>query len=314
MVDLLLVKSGGPAWFHEWQAGFAAARPGLMVREWDDPDVNDEDVTYVLVGQPVPGRIARMPRVKAIFSGGAGVDHLVRDPTLPRHLPIIRMATEETAQTMGEYACLATLGLLRDWRRLALAQQDQRWDPFLGTRTALSTTVGIMGLGHIGLVVSSMLCGLGFTVQGWSRSPKAIDGVVTFDGADGLQPFLATSDIAVGLLPHTPETAGLLCAGTMAWMPRGAGLVNAGRGSLIDLPDLLEALNSGQIGGAVLDVFDTEPLPPGHPAWTHPRITVTSHIAGFATRHTRAAYVVNGIAVLERGEKPPYLYQPDRGY
>jgi glyoxylate/hydroxypyruvate reductase A len=314
MTDLLLVKSGGPAAFHEWQAGFLAARPALQVREWDDPGVNDDDVTYVLVGQPVPGRIARMPNVKAIFSGGAGVDHLVLDPTLPKHLPIIRMATGETAQTMGEYVCMAVLGLLRDWRRLTSAQQNQRWDPFLGTRTALTTPVGILGLGHIGLKVAAMLRSLGFPVQGWSRSPKTLDDIKTFCGPDALRPFLESSDIVVGLLPHTPQTAGLLCARTLAWLPRGAGLVNAGRGSLVNLPDLLHALDTGQIGGAVLDVFDTEPLPHGHPAWTHPRITATSHVAGFATRHTRAAAVAAGIAMLEQGEMPPYRYDPMLGY
>lgn len=312
--DLLLVKSGGPSVFHEWVDGFAAARAGLAVQEWDDPAVQEADVTYVLVGQPVGDRISRLPRLKAIFSGAAGVDHLTREPTLPRHLPIIRMATHENAQTMGEYVCLATLGLLRDWRRLALAQEHRIWDPFLGTRTARTTRVGVLGLGHIGLHAAAMLRGVGFQVHGWSRSHKTVEGIVTYAGADELQPFLAASDIAVGLLPHTPETKGLICERTIGWMPHGAGLVNAGRGSLVNFPDLLAALECGRLSGATLDVFEPEPLPPDHPAWVHPRITVTSHVAGFATRRTRAAYVVEGIVALERGDTPPYLYRPDRGY
>ena len=312
--DLLLVKSGGPSVFHEWVEGFAACRPGLAVREWDDSGVRDDEVTYVLVGQPVPGRLARMPRLKAIFCGGAGVDHLTGDPTLPRHLPIVRMASHETAQTMAEYVCLAALGLLRGWRRLALAQEQRRWDHFIGTRTARETRVGVLGLGHIGTAAFRMLRGLGFTVQGWSRSPKRMEGVTTYAGADQLRVCLATSDIVIGLLPHTAETAGLIRAETIGWMPRGAGLINAGRGSLVVLGDLLAALDSGQLGGAVLDVFEPEPLPPDHPAWTHPRLTVTSHVAGFATRRTRAAYVAEAMATLERGGRPSYLYDRERGY
>jgi glyoxylate/hydroxypyruvate reductase A len=159
-----------------------------------------------------------------------------------------------------------------------------------------------------------MLRGLGFPVQGWSRRAKAIDGVTTFAGADQLRPCLETCDIVVGLLPHTAETAGLIRAETIGWMKRGAGLVSAGRGSLVNLADLLAALDSGQLGAAVLDVFEKEPLPPDHPAWAHPRITITSHVAGFATRRTRAAYVADAMAVLERGGTPPYLYDHVRGY
>jgi glyoxylate/hydroxypyruvate reductase A len=312
--DLLLVKSGGPSVFHEWIDGFSACCPGLAVREWDDASVRDDEVTYVLVGQRVHGRLARMPKLKAIFSGAAGVDHLTSDPALPKHLPIVRMASHETAQTMGEYVCLAALGLLRDWRRLALAQEQRRWDHFLGTRTARDTRVGVLGLGHIGLVASRMLQGLGFPVHGWSRSAKCVDGVTTYAGMEQLRACLEASDIVVGLLPHTPETSRLIRAETIRWMPHGAGLVSAGRGSLVDLPDLLAALDSGRLGGAVLDVFEQEPLPPDHPAWVHPRLTVTSHVAGFATRRVRSAYVAEAMAVLECGGTPLYLYQHERGY
>jgi len=312
-MDILLVKSGGPAVFHEWRDGFAARATGLTVREWDDPGVDPATVTYVLVGQPVQGRLATFPRLKAIFSGGAGVDHLVNDPGLPPGVPIIRMATAETAQTMGEYVCLSVLGLLRQWRRLALAQEHARWDHFIGTRTALTTPVGVMGLGHIGQVVVRMLAGLGFPVLGWSRTPKELPGVPCY-AADGLRDFLGHVDIVVGLLPQTPATDGLVCTRTIDWMRPGAGLVNAGRGSLVVLPDLLAALDSGRLGGAVLDVFPTEPLPQDSPLWRHGKVTVTSHVAGFATRAVRARYVAEGIALLERGGTPEYLFRPERGY
>jgi glyoxylate/hydroxypyruvate reductase A len=135
-----------------------------------------------------------------------------------------------------------------------------------------------------------------------------------FAGNDELAPFLSGCDILVNLLPDTPDTRGVLDARRLAWLPRGAGIVNTGRGTAIVLADLLAALDSGQIGAAVLDVFEDEPLPAAHPAWTHPRITVTAHLAGYASRRARAASVAATMGALERGETVPHLYDPVRGY
>ena len=249
-----------------------------------------------------------------IFSSAAGVDHITCDPDLPRGVPIVRMASDETAQTVGEYVCLAALSILRDGKRLAAAQAAARWDPFEQPHTALDKRVGVMGLGNIGQVAARMLRGLGFTVTGWARSPRALDGVKVHSGASGLDGFLAQSDILVGLLPETPQTRGLLDRDRIRRLPRGAGIVNAGRGSLIVMPDLIAALDEGHLGAAYLDVFDPEPLPADHPAWRHPRITVTSHVAGFASRRARARSVVAALEAHERGEPLPNLYCADRGY
>jgi glyoxylate/hydroxypyruvate reductase A len=310
---LLLVKSGGAAAVAEWQACFAASAPGLTVRFWDDPAVDPDAVTYVLVWEPEPARLKRYRNLRVIFSSAAGVDHITRDPELPA-LPIVRMASDETAQTMGEYVCFAALSILRDAKRIAAAQEARQWDPFDASRIAPQTRVGIMGLGNIGTVAARMLRGLGFPVSGWARSRKTIDGVTAFAGADALDTFLAQSDIVVGLLPGTAETRGLLDARRLAQLPRGAGVVNAGRGSLIVMPDLIAALDSGHLAAAMLDVFDAEPLPPEDPAWAHPKITVTSHVAGFASRPARARAVARALTAYERGEAIPNLYDPVRGY
>jgi glyoxylate/hydroxypyruvate reductase A len=310
---LLLVKSGGPAAVPEWQACFAEQAPGLAVRAWDDPTVDPAAVTYVLVWEPEPGRLARYPNLRVIFSSAAGVDHITRDPALPP-VPIVRMASDETLQTMGEYVCFAALSVLRDARRLAAAQAACRWDPFDAPRTAPMTRVGLMGLGNIGTTAARMLRGVGFPVAGWARSRKAIDGVTAFAGPAELDTFLAQTDILVGLLPDTPETRGLINARRLAQLPRGAGVVNAGRGSLIVLPDLIAALDAGHLAAAVLDVLEPEPLPADHPAWRHPRITVTSHVAGFASRPARTRAVVAALTAYERGEPLPHLYRPERGY
>jgi glyoxylate/hydroxypyruvate reductase A len=174
---LLLVKSGGAAALPEWQAHFAKLAPGLRVRGWDDPTVDPDAVTYVLVWEPEPGRLARCPHLRLIFSTAAGVDHITRDPDLPRGVPIVRMASEETAQTVGEYVCLAALSILRDSKRLAAAQATYSWDPFEPPRTALDTRVGVMGLGNMGQVAARMLRGLGFTVAGWARTWRDLPGI-----------------------------------------------------------------------------------------------------------------------------------------
>ncbi|MEJ1978953.1 MAG: hypothetical protein WDN49_25400 [Acetobacteraceae bacterium] len=124
---ILLVNSGGEAAVPEWQEHFAAAAPSLDVRWWKDPAVAPEDVAYVMVWQPEAGRLAAMPNLRMIFSSAAGVDHIIRDPAWPKHLPLVRMGGEETAQRMGEYVCLAALALLRDLRRMTLAHAERRW-------------------------------------------------------------------------------------------------------------------------------------------------------------------------------------------
>jgi len=310
---LLLVRSGGAAALPEWQEAFRACAPELEVRGWDDPSVDPASVTHALVWEPEPGRLARFPNLRLILSTAAGVDHITRDPAWPRHVPILRMAAPETAQTVGEYVCLAALMLLRDFRRLEAARAARRWDWFEAPRPAGEVRVGIMGMGNIGQVTARMLRGLGFGVHGWARTPKAPE-VELFAGPAALDEFLARTDMLVGLLPDTPETRGLLDAGRLARLPRGSTLINAGRGTLVVMADLIAALDSGHLAGAVLDVFEEEPLPPNHPAWRHPAIFATSHVAGYAPRRARAQYAARAIAAHARGERLANLYDPARGY
>src|SRR5271165_829466 len=147
---VMLVRSGGPSAVPEWQAAFARYAPGLVVRWWDDPDVDPADVAYVVVWEPEPGRLARYPNLRIVFSSAAGVDHIVRDPDWPKHLPLVRMITSETTQSIGEYVCFAALAMLRRLPRIQAAQRDCRWDNFEGPDTAPVTSVGIMGFGMLG--------------------------------------------------------------------------------------------------------------------------------------------------------------------
>lgn len=311
---ILLVKSGGEAAMPAWRAAFAEADPRLDVRWWDDPAVRPEGVAYVLAWDPEPGRLARLPNLRVVFGTGAGVDGIVRDPDLPPHLPVVRLGGPEVARRMADYVAWACLSLLRDARAMALAQAEARWLDLDSATTSLERRVGVMGLGNLGTAAARSLLGLGFEVSGWSRAPRAVEGVATFAGPGERDVFLARSDLLVCLLPSTPETVGVLGAGLFAALPRGAGVVNAARGDQLVVRDLLAALDSGYLSGAVLDVFAGEPLPPDSPLWSHPRVTVTPHCASLATRAERARYVAAAIAAHESGGPLPNLYDRARGY
>jgi glyoxylate/hydroxypyruvate reductase A len=311
---ILLVKSGGEAAMPEWQRLFAEAAPGLEVRWWDDPAVDAAAVRYVLVWDPEPGRLAGYPNLQVIFGSGAGVDFIATDPALPRHVPLVRMATPGAAQRMGEFVTWAVLSLLKGARRIGMSQAERKWDYFEPERTAPETTVGIMGLGHMGQAAARMLQGIGFPVIGWSRTRKDLPGVRSFVGEDEKDAFLAACNVLVCLLPATPQTRHILAAPLLAKLPQGAGLVNVGRGSQQKVEDILAALDSGRLSGAVLDVFETEPLPEDHPAWVHSKLLVTPHLASLPPRRERVAYVARLIAAHERGEALPNTYDHDRGY
>jgi glyoxylate/hydroxypyruvate reductase A len=311
---ILVVKSGGEAALPEWRAHFAEFAPGIECRWWDDPSLDPAAVDYALVWDPEPGRLARLPRLRAVFGAGAGVDAIAADPDLPRHLPLVRCVPPEATQRMGEFVCWAVLSLARDARRMARAQAASAWDYFEAPVAAAERTVGIMGLGAMGLRSAAMLGCLGIPVIGWSRTRKDVPGVESFAGDAERDAFLARSEVLVCLLPATPRTQGLVAAPLLGRLPRGAGLVQVGRGVQQVLPDILAALDAGQLSGAVLDVFEPEPLPPDSPAWTHPLVTVTPHVGSLPSRRERARHVADCIARHGRGETLPNLYSPERGY
>ncbi|TCZ55398.1 2-hydroxyacid dehydrogenase [Roseicella aquatilis] len=311
---VMAVKSGGEAGFAEWRDCFAALDPSLELLYWDEALRRPAEIDYALVWDPEPGALARFPRLRVIFGSGAGVDGILLDPDLPRHLPIVRMAIPEAAQRMGEFCCWAVLSLLKEARRLAIAQSKGEWDYFEPPYRAEMRSVGVLGLGAMGTRSAEMLRALGFPVLGWSRTRKTLPGVESFAGAAELPAFLARTDILVCLLPATPETRHIVRAETLAMLPPGAAYVGIGRGSHHVLEDVLAALDGGRLSGAVLDVFEPEPLPASHPLWRHPRAIVTPHVASLPTRAERAGFVARAIAAFERGEPLPNLFDPARGY
>lgn len=310
----LLIRSGGPSAFAEWRTAFNEFAPGLDVRTWTDPDVAEADVRYVMVWDPEPGRIAQFPNLRLICSAAAGVDHILRDPHLPRHLPLVRLTTADQSQRMAEYVSWAVLSLMRRMPEILCSNAARGFDSSLTGETAAETRVGVMGLGAMGARSAELLVALGYQVAGWSNSPKQVARVESFAGPAAFGAFLARSDIVVCLLPLTPSTAGVIRAETIALLPVGACIVNAGRGGHVITPDLIAALDADRLGGAILDVFDLEPLPKDSPLWSHPKVLLTPHVASFGSRRVRARHVAGLIAAFERGDPLPGLYDPVKGY
>jgi len=294
-----------------WEAELKKHVPDLDFRRWDAPG-DPAEVDMALCWKPPPGSLAKFPNLKVIFSLAAGIDHLLSDPDLP-DVPIVRMAEPSLTAGVAEYILLHVLRHHKDQRRFEDQQKVRVWQEHFAP-PARTRRVGIMGLGVIGGEAARMLTAVGFDVAGWSRTPKQVDGVASFHGADRLDDFLARTDILVCILPKTPQTSGILNADLFAKLPRGASLINAGRGDQLVEADLLAALDSGHISEATLDVFCTEPLPEDHPFWSHPKITVTPHSAGDPFADSAAATVAANILRFRRGETLPHLFDRTAGY
>lgn len=295
-----------------WSAELARLMPGLDIRIW--PQIGDPAaIDYALVWRPEPGLLAGLPNLKLILSLGAGVDHILADPQLPRGVPIVRLVDPYLTDAMSEYVVLQVLRLHRQDLDYRAQQQARIWRE-LPQKNAHERPVGILGFGEIGQDAARKLTAVGFAVSGWSRQERAVAGFATFAGPAGLARLLAQSEILVCLLPLTSETRGILNAATFALLPSGAALVNAGRGGHLVEADLIPALDSGQLSAAALDVFEEEPLPPDHPFWRDPRILVTPHIAGTTNPVTAAAIVLDTIRRFEEGDPLLNRVDPARGY
>jgi len=315
MSGAILVAVDGPHAAH-WAGLFRVHGAGRRVQLW--PEIGDPaDVEIACVWRAPHGLLATLPNLKLIVNLAAGVDHLLADPALP-DVPIVRAAHADLSMRVAEYVVLHTLCYHRR-QPLYEAQQRQRVWQDHPQPAASEVNVGVMGLGVIGTEAVRVLARLGFQVAGWSASAKTINGVTTFHGAGGLDPFLARTEILICLLPLTVATRGILDRALFARLRRdgaagGAFLINAGRGPLQVDDDILAALDDGTLAGATLDVFPHEPLPPASPLWAHPKVTVTPHNAGDILPDILVAEVMQQIARLARGEPLANIVDRTRGY
>ena len=299
-----------------WAKRLAALMPKRDIRVF--PDLGDRaDILYALVWKPEPGLLKSLPNLKAIFSLGAGVDHILADRALP-DVPIVRIVDADMTMRMGEHVVAHVL--LHHRRLLAYREQqrERRWQE-LRQPPASSVNVGLMGLGELGRDAATKLAAVGFNIAGWSRTPKDIPGVACFAGPAGLGGFLARTDILVALLPLTADTRGILNRTLFARLRRdgplgGAVLINAGRGELQVEGDILAALNAGELKAASLDVFEKEPLADDSPLWAHPCVVVTPHVAAVSDGHALTRYIADQITAFEAGKPLQNVVDVERGY
>ena len=281
-----------------WRDTFAEKLPDLELRVW--PDAGEAaDIEYLAFMAPDFDVLPAFPNLKAMFSRSAGVEAFVDHPKLPK-VPLGKMEPPGGDPMMTEYVVMHVLRFHRDMPGYQEAQANREWRRTRIVRPE-ERRVGFLGYGMMAKAPALVLKSLGFPVSAWVRSPREQEEVPIFHGRDQLERFLNQTDIAVCLLPLTPETEGIFCARTFAMMPRGAMLVNVGRGKHVVEADLIRALDLGQLSYAALDALWPEPLPTDSPLWLHPKITVMPHVARRPTVPQLVTEIAANIRSLQAG-------------
>lgn len=279
-----------------WLAALRAALPGETIVAGLAPAAE-----IAVVAAPAPGDLAKLPRLAFIQSAWAGVDGLLNDPLLPRKIPLARLIDPSLARQMAEAVAAHVLALHRQAPAYRAQQAQAIWRQ-LPQVPASERQIGLLGFGEMARASAAMLEALGFKVSAWSRSHGDLGAL------------LATSDIIVNLLPLTPQTRAILGRRTFAQMKRGAAVINVGRGGHLVEADLIEALDDGHLSHAVLDVFETEPLPADHSFWRHPTITILPHVAAITDPVSASEQIAASIARFRAGEPVEGLVSRDTGY
>jgi glyoxylate/hydroxypyruvate reductase A len=297
---------------HAWRQYLHEYIPDLDVRSWHNAG-DPVDIEFALVWKPEPGYLRQYPRLRVIFSLGAGVDHIFVDPLLPAGVPVVRIVDDDLSAQLSAYAIHGILHFHRRMPYYFECQSSGQWgDP--GRADPSQATIAILGLGHVGGDLARKLRILGFRVRGWSRTPKALADIECHHGEKGLSSALGGANFLVCALPLTKATKEIINTKTLASLAQGAYVINIGRGEHIADDDLITALDQGHLAGAMLDVFRQEPLPPDHKFWTNRLIKITPHIAGDPNARTAARQVAENILRARRGEPLKNVVDPLTGY
>ena len=312
-MPIVLVSNLAPDAERRWVRLLADAMPAETVHAAVDFVGDPATVDVVIAANPSPEKLAPFTAIRFVQSLWAGVEHLVHNPALPKGVPLARLVDPNMSRAMAEGVTAHVMALHRDHARFARGQRARVWskDP---QKLAAERTVGFLGTGELAQACMAMLAALGFRLVGWSRSHRAIEGVETFAGEDGLQAMLGRTEILVNLVPLTAATRGLIDARLLAALPKGAMLVNVARGGHVVDADLIAALDAGHLAEAVLDVFEVEPLPTEHPFWAHERVHVFPHVAAQTDPVSASKIAAANLARFRRGEAPSNLVDRERGY
>ena len=277
------------------------------------PGPGDAPVPYIVVGRPTPGVIRAVPGVELVLSLNAGIEHLLASGEVPDHLPIVRLVDDGLADGMSEWVLGQALAWHRNFAMYRDFQAKGEWSP-QPEKLARERTVTVLGAGALGSPVAQHFARFGFNTRVWSRSGRQVEGATSFAGRDRLIEAVRGADIMVSLLPLTAETENILDATVFGALNKGGFFINGARGGHVVDADLIAALDSGQLSGAALDVFRTEPLPADHPFWRHPKIAISPHVAAPTHAHTAVKEMAENIRRFERGQPLNYVVDRKLGY
>ena len=295
-----------------WAADIARALPGVETVGWQEGETLAA-CDYAVLWNPAPSLLPQLAQVKAVFLMGAGADAILKFGEALPEVPLVRLGDAGMAVQMAEYVAYATLRYFRRFDEYEEQARHGLWSPLPGYAKE-DFTIGVMGLGKLGLRVVETMRSFGFPVRGWSRTPKDLPGVDCFAGSGSLDAFLSGTRVLVSLLPLTMETNNLLDRRRLSTLPKGAYVINVARGAQVAEPDLLALIRAGHIAGATLDVFRNEPLPAPHPFWDEPRITITPHISALTVRSEAVRQIIDKIAAIEAGQPVDDLVDRNLGY
>lgn len=295
------------------EQAFRARLPHADFRVY--PEVGQaNEIDYAIVWQPPESFFDDLTNLKAIFSIAAGVDHLLTHPHLPTHAPLVRLLDAGMGEKMAEYVLYGVLGAQREMTAYRIHQLQTHWDYTDRNHAASDWDVGILGLGTLGLKVAERLRLNGYPVHGWSRTPRQHDTIHTYCGNDGLDDMMSAIKVLVCLLPLTEHTTGILNAELLHRAAPGLFVINVARGGHLVDEDLLQALDTGQVSGALLDVTSPEPLPGNHPFWLHPKITLTPHTSAPTQASQSVGQIVSNINRHEAGGALSGIVDRQNGY
>jgi glyoxylate/hydroxypyruvate reductase A len=308
---ILLHRADGKT--EPWIKDFGKFLPEAEFEIWHAGEKN-KPCDYAVVWSPPEAMLPELAQVKAIFNTGAGVDALLKfGDALPRHVPIVRLGDAGMAVQMAEYVTHSVLRYFRRFDEYEAQARSGQWLP-LPQHHKEDFAIGVLGMGVLGTRVLEALAPFGFPLRGWSRTEKAMPGVQSYHGKDGLDTFLRGSRVLVCMLPLTPDTSNIVDRTNMCKLPQGAYLINVARGAHLAEPDLLTLIKSGHIAAATLDVFRNEPLPAQHPFWQEPRITITPHISALTLRRESIQQIAEKIRKIENGQLVEGIIDRNLGY
>lgn len=307
---LLLIRNDSN--YKPWQEAITAIDSNIDIYT-PEQTFKDEAIDMILSWKAPHGSFSNYPNLKVIGSMGAGVDHIFEDPSLPKDATITRIVDKNLKGDMQEFVLALALNYCKDLTAYSYLQQNHNWKPIPYKRVE-DVTIGIMGLGVLGKSVAEKLHQVGFKLTGWANSKKNIEGLKSYAGNEELNDFLSTAELLVCLLPLTPETESILDKNLFEKLPQEAYLINVARGGHLVEKDLLPAIESGNLSGAALDVFNEEPLPEDHPFWGNKKILITPHTASKSDPSSTANQIVENYNRLQEGKALKNTVSQDKKY